>query len=53
MTAQMINAITSRVNELKANPEIQKIINEFKTDSEAIDWLVKTAIATLFGVQHN
>lgn len=53
MTQQMLNTITVRVNELKSNPEIQKIMNKFKTESEANDWLIKTAIATLFGVQHN
>ena len=53
MTDQMINTITARVNELKSNPEVQEILNGFKTESEANDWLIKAAIATLFGVQHN
>lgn len=51
MTTEMTNTVIARVNELKQNVEIQKIMMGFKTNNEAYDWLVKTAIATLMGVQ--
>jgi hypothetical protein len=52
MNAQMIQVVIDRVNEMKQNVEIQKIMMGFKTNDEAYDWLVKAAIATLIGVQH-
>ena len=50
-TQEITNTITARVNEMKKNVEIQKIMMGFKTNDEAYDWLVKAAIATLTGVQ--
>ena len=50
-TQAMTNTVIARVNEMKQNVEIQKIMMGFKTDDEAYDWLVKAAIATLMGVQ--
>lgn len=52
MTQAMINTVIERVNEMKQNVEIQKIMMGFKTNEEAYDWLVKAAIATLLGVQN-
>lgn len=51
MTQEMINAVIERVNEMKKNVEIQKIMMTFKTNDEAYDWLTKAAVATLLGVQ--
>lgn len=50
-TQEMTNTVIARVNEMKQNVEIQKIMMGFKTNYEAYDWLVKAAIATLMGVQ--
>ncbi len=50
-TTEMSNIVVERVNEMKQNVEIQKIMMGFKTNNEAYDWLVKAAIATLMGVQ--
>ena len=50
-TQEMTNTVIARVNEMKQNVEIQKIMMGFKTNDEAYDWLVKAAIATLMGVQ--
>ena len=50
-TQEMTNTVIARVNEMKQNVEIQKIMMGFKTNDEAYDWLVKAAIATLIGVQ--
>ena len=50
-TQKMTNTVIARVNEMKQNVEIQKIMMGFKTNDEAYDWLVKAAIATLMGVQ--
>ena len=52
MTTQMINAVIERVNEMKSNVKIQKIMMQFSSDEEAHDWLVKAAIATLVGAQN-
>jgi hypothetical protein len=52
MTSKMINAVTERVNEMRNNVEIQKIMMQFKSTEEANNWLVKAAIATLMGVQN-
>ena len=51
MTQEMINTVIDRVNEMKKNVEIQKIMITFKNNDEAYDWLTKAAIATLMGVQ--
>ncbi len=51
ITTEMSNIVVERVNEMKQNVEIQKIMMGFKTNNEAYDWLVKAAIATLMGVQ--
>jgi hypothetical protein len=50
-TQEITNTIIARVNEMKKNVEIQKIMMGFKTNDEAYDWLIKAAIATLTGVQ--
>ena len=50
MSDSMINTITARVNEMKNNKEIQKIMNGFSSEQESQDWLIKAAMATLFGV---
>lgn len=47
MNAQMIEVVTSRVNEMSKNSEIQKILMGFKNNDEAHNWLIKAAIATL------
>lgn len=47
MTQSMINTVTERINEMMKNVEIQKIMMSFKTNEEAQDWLIKSAIATL------
>jgi hypothetical protein len=52
MTQEMINAVTERVNEMKNNVEIQKIMMQFESTDDANNWLVKAAIATLMGVQN-
>jgi len=52
MTQQMINTVTERVNEMKKNVEIQKIMMQFESNDDAYNWLVKAAIATLIGVQN-
>ena len=52
MTQTMINTVTERVNDMKSNVEIQKIMMQFATNEEAYNWLVKAAIATLIGVQN-
>jgi len=52
MTQQMITSITERVNEMKNNVEIQKIMIAFESNDDAYNWLVKAAIATLIGVQN-
>lgn len=51
MTQEMINTVIERVNEMKQNVEIQKIMMTFKTNDEAYAWLTKASIATLMGVQ--
>ena len=51
MTQKMINTVNERVNEMKSNVEIQKIMMQFSSNNEAYNWLVKAAIATLVGVQ--
>jgi hypothetical protein len=48
----MINTVTERVNQMKSNVEIQKIMMKFSSNEEAYNWLVKAAIATLMGVQN-
>lgn len=45
---RMIKMVTDRVNEMVKNPEIQKIMMQFKTNEEAIEWVNKAAIATLY-----
>jgi hypothetical protein len=50
-TNEMISTVIDRVNEMKKNVEIQKIMMTFKTTDDAYNWLVKAAIATLMGVQ--
>lgn len=52
MTQQMINTVTERVNEMKKDTQIQKIMMQFKTNDEAYNWLIKAAVATLIGVQN-
>lgn len=52
MTQAMINTVTERVNEMKSNVEIQKIMMQFSSNEEAYNWLIKAAIATLMGVQN-
>ena len=52
MTSKMINAVTERVNEMRNNVEIQKIMMQFESTEDANNWLVKAAIATLMGVQN-
>jgi 3-methyladenine DNA glycosylase AlkC len=52
MTTSMINTVTERVNEMKKNVEIQKIMMQFETNEEANNWIIKAAIATLMGVQN-
>jgi uncharacterized protein (UPF0305 family) len=52
MTQEMINAVIERVNEMKNNVEIQKIMMQFESTDDANNWLVKAAIATLMGVQN-
>lgn len=49
---QMVQTVIDRVNEMKNNVEIQKIMMTFKTNDEAYNWLTKAAIATLMGVQN-
>lgn len=51
MTQQMINTVIDRVNEMKKDTQIQKIMMQFKTNDEAYNWLIKAAVATLIGVQ--
>lgn len=47
----MTQIVIERVNEMKKNVEIQKIMMGFKTNDEAYNWITKAAIATLFGIQ--
>ena len=47
MTQSMINKVNERVNEMVKNVEIQKIMMSFKTNEEAQEWIIKSAIATL------
>ena len=47
MTQSMINTVNERVNEMVKNVEIQKIMMSFKTNEEAQEWIIKSAIATL------
>lgn len=47
MTQSIINTVTERINEMMKNVEIQKIMMGFKSNDEAQDWLIKSAIATL------
>jgi len=50
MTKGMIDTVIARVNEMKTNVEIQKIMMQFASNQEAESWLIKAAIATLIGV---
>lgn len=44
--------VINRANEMKQNAEINNIYQSFDNESDAKDWLIKAAIATLMGVQH-
>jgi hypothetical protein len=52
-TQEMINTVIERVNEMKNNVEIQKIMMTFKNNDDAYNWLTKAAIATLMGAQNS
>jgi hypothetical protein len=47
MTQSMINTVTERIDEMVKNVEIQKIMMSFKSNEEAQEWIIKSAIATL------
>ena len=43
----MINIVMERVNEMLKDDQINKLYQSYKTEDEAKDWLIKSAIATL------
>ena len=50
MTQEMIATVIERVNEMRKNAQIQKIMMQFSSTEEAEGWIIKAAIATLIGV---
>ena len=50
MTQEMIDTVIARVNEMRTNVEIQKIMMQFASTEDAESWIIKVAIATLIGV---
>lgn len=52
MTTQeqfIINTIAARIEEMVKNEKVQKVMQGFKNDEDAKEWITKAAIATLFG----
>lgn len=43
----MIKVVIDRASEMLKNPEINAIYQSLKSESEAKDWIIKAAIATL------
>lgn len=52
MTEQMINTVNERVNLMVKDPKVQEIMMTFENNDDAHNWVIKAAIATLIGVQH-
>lgn len=50
LPAELTAKVLDRVNEMKNDPMVQSIMMQFENDNDAIDWLYKAAIATLFGI---
>lgn len=49
MNAQMIETVQNRVALMIQDSEIQKIMLTFESTEDAQNWIIKAAIATLFG----
>lgn len=47
MTQEQIQIVMSRATEMLKNEKINSIYQSFKTENEAKDWIIKTALATL------
>lgn len=43
------NTVLERVKLMSADPKVQSIMMGFEKKQDAIDWLYKAAIATLYG----
>lgn len=48
LPSELFETVMSRANAMLKEVEINKIYQSFKTEQLAKDWLIKTAIATLF-----
>lgn len=46
----MLKTVMNRANEMLKNEEINAIYQAFKTKDEAKDWILKAALATLWGL---
>ena len=49
MKAKMINTVNERVALMVKDVNVQNIMMQFSNKEEAHNWLIKAAIATLFG----
>jgi hypothetical protein len=47
---ELTDKVLARVNEMKSDAQVQTIMMSFEKKEDAIDWLYKAAVATLFGV---
>ena len=46
-TQQMTQVVMNRATEMLKDSQINAIYQSFKTESEAKDWIIKAALATL------
>ena len=46
-TEQMTQVVMSRATEMLKDAKINSIYQSFKTEDEAKDWMIKSALATL------
>lgn len=49
----MLKTVIDRANEMLKDESVNKIYQSFKTKDEALGWITKAAIATLFGIPTN